>query len=120
MPLQIYQDVKKRSKIIVALSLLVLFLTYQASVTAFTHVHYVNGVLITHSHPYHGSHSHTKSAILVIDRLAAFCSPEVEVYESLHPMSVLLAVVKTEPVHSAGKTGVERALSLRAPPAPAA
>lgn len=102
------------------MSLLVLFVTYWASITAFTHVHYINGVPVTHSHPYHGSHSHTKSAVLVIDRLATFYSPEVEVYENLHSMAVLLAVVKTEPVHSARKTGVKRALFLRAPPALAA
>ena len=41
---------KQKKKIIGALSLLVLFIMYQASITAFTHVHYVNGVLITHSH----------------------------------------------------------------------
>lgn len=111
---------KKRSRIIVALSLLVLFMTYQASITAFTHVHYINGVPVTHSHPYHGSHSHTTSAVLVIDRLATFFSPEAEVYESLHLMSVLLSVIKTEPVHSARKTGAKRVLSLRAPPALAA
>ena len=34
---------------ICALCLLALFVAYQASITAFTHVHYVNGVLITHS-----------------------------------------------------------------------
>ena len=38
---------------ICALCLLALFVAYQASITAFTHVHYVNGVLITHSHPFH-------------------------------------------------------------------
>lgn len=43
---------------ICALCLLALFVAYQASITAFTHVHYVNGVLITHSHPFHNQQLH--------------------------------------------------------------
>ncbi|MDD2437391.1 MAG: hypothetical protein PHG27_10735 [Massilibacteroides sp.] len=33
-------------------SLLVLFIGYYGSITLFTHTHIVNGVVITHSHPY--------------------------------------------------------------------
>lgn len=108
---------KKTKKVILALSLLVLFVAYQASITAFTHVHYVNGVLITHSHPFHGKHSHTGTALVVIDRLSTFYSPEVEVYEDQHPMRVLLAVVEADSTISTLKGDVVRNLSLRAPPA---
>lgn len=107
---------KKTKKTILALSLLVLFVTYQASITAFTHVHYVNGVLITHSHPFHGKHTHTQTALIVIGRLATFHSPEIAVYEDQHPMRVLLAVMEVEPVTSIQKGEVVRVLSLRAPP----
>lgn len=48
---------------ICALCLLALFVAYQASITAFTHVHYVNGVLITHSHPFHNQHSHSTDSL---------------------------------------------------------
>lgn len=51
---------------ICALCLLALFVAYQASITAFTHVHYVNGVLITHSHPFHNQHSHSTDSLIVI------------------------------------------------------
>lgn len=108
---------KKLRKVIGALSLLVLFAMYQTSVTAFTHVHYVNGVLITHSHPFHGKHTHTKSELIVIGRLSTFQSPEVDVYEDMHPMRVLLAVMGEVPVTSALKGEVTNILSLRAPPA---
>lgn len=108
---------KKIKKIILALSLLVLFVMYQASITAFTHVHYVNGVLITHSHPFHGKHTHTSTALVVIDRLATFHSPEIAVCEDRHPMRVLLAVMEVEPVTPLQKGKIVRISSLRAPPA---
>ena len=41
----------KRRYIVAPLLLLALFLTYQVSITLFTHVHIVNGVMIVHSHP---------------------------------------------------------------------
>ena len=55
---------------ICALCLLALFVAYQASITAFTHVHYVNGVLITHSHPFHNQHSHSTDSLIVIGAVA--------------------------------------------------
>lgn len=63
---------KEMKRIIGAVCLLVLFVAYQTSITAFTHVHYVNGVIITHSHPFHGKHTHSKSELLVIGRLSTF------------------------------------------------
>lgn len=107
---------RKLKKIVTALSLLVLFVAYQASITAFTHVHYINGVLVSHSHPFHGKHSHTKSEIVVIDRLSNFQSPDMEVHEDVHPMRVLLAVMDVPSVISARLGEVTRTISLRAPP----
>lgn len=97
--------------------LLVLFVVYQTSITAFTHVHYINGVLITHSHPFNDTHSHTKTSLVVIGNLPALCSPEVGVFENLHPMRALLAVFKAAPATPTVKGEVIRAISLRAPPA---
>ena len=104
-------DVKQKKKIIGALSLLVLFIMYQASITAFTHVHYVNGVMITHSHPFHGT------SLLVIGHLSAFYSSGVDVYEVQHPMRPLLAMLRAKPATPTVKGEVIRTLSLRAPPA---
>ena len=110
-------DVKQKKKIIGALCLLVLFVMYQTSITAFTHVHYVNGVLVTHSHPFHDTHSHSKTSLVVIGHLSTFCSPEVDVYEVQHPMRTLLAVLKSAPATPTVKGEIVRSLSLRAPPA---
>ena len=111
---------KEMKRIIGAVCLLVLFVAYQTSITAFTHVHYVNGVIITHSHPFHGKHTHSKSELLVIGRLSTFQAPEVDVYEDLHPMRILLAVLEAEQVSPLVKGGGEQTISLHAPPALAA
>lgn len=108
---------KNIRKIVGALSLLILFVAYQASITAFTHVHYINGVLITHSHPFNGAHSHTKSEILVIDRLATFQVPDLHPSEELLPMRPLLAIIDNEPVMHQAQLEWSHVYSLRAPPA---
>ena len=107
-------DVKQKKKIIGALSLLVLFIMYQASITAFTHVHYV---MITHSHPFHGTHSHSQTSLLVIGHLSVFHSSGVDVYEVQHPMRPLLSMLRAKPATPTVKGEVIRTLSLRAPPA---
>lgn len=96
--------------------MLVLFVAYQSSIIAFSHVHYINGVLITHSHPFKGEHSHTKSEVLVIDRLSHFTLPEATLQENLHPLRPLLRVVCTEPLAVHPQLRTVRVLSLRAPP----
>lgn len=82
---------------ICALCLLALFVAYQASITAFTHVHYVNGVLITHSHPFHNQHSHSTDSLIVIGLLSHFSSDTPDCCELQHPMRPLLQVLKAHP-----------------------
>ncbi len=66
-------------------SLLVLFIGYYGSITLFTHTHIVNGVVITHSHPYNffkcekneqgeriPLHHHTKNEYVLIHTLSHF------------------------------------------------
>lgn len=111
-----FLNVRQEKKIIGALCLLALFIMYQASITAFTHVHYINGVLVAHSHPFHGTHSHSKTSLVVIGYLSNFCSSGVDVYEDRHPMRALQAVLKSAPATPTVKGEVIRTLSLRAPP----
>lgn len=98
------------------MSFLVLFIIYQTSVTAFAHVHYINGVSIIHSHPFNGSHSHSKASLAVVGQLSTFFYPEVNGYENHHPMRALLAVLEAEPTTPTAKGEIVRVLSLRAPP----
>ena len=81
-------------KILLSFLLLTLFVTYQVSITMFTHVHYVNGVMIAHSHPYKGTHSHTASNIIVIAHFASFHSLEVDVHYDFTPERPILFTVE--------------------------
>lgn len=47
----------------IALSLLLLFVSYTAGITLFYHSHVINGVTIVHSHPFNKNSSHTHSAV---------------------------------------------------------
>lgn len=50
----------------------VLFITYMASITFFAHVHVVNGVTISHSHPFKkgAAHNHSTIELLLIHFLS--------------------------------------------------
>lgn len=100
---------------ICALCLLALFVAYQASITAFTHVHYVNGVLITHSHPFHNQHSHSTDSLIVIGLLSHFSSDTPDCCELQHPMRSLLQVMESETDTPVIKGSVSDALSPRSP-----
>lgn len=100
--------------------MLVLFLAYLTSSIAFAHVHNVNGVLIAHSHPFQGNHTHSESEFIVIGRLSSFLSPEIDTCGELHPMRRLLAVLEAGKPASPVKGKRGQAISLRAPPALAA
>lgn len=50
----------------------ILFVSYLASITLFTHVHVVNGVTIVHSHPFKKgtAHEHTTVELLLVHFLS--------------------------------------------------
>lgn len=120
MRLQIKKKLKKQvrrvKRVLSSLLLLTLFVAYQAGITMFTHVHYVNGVMVAHSHPYKGAHSHSKSSILVIAHISHFHSPEVETpYEVIPERHVIYTVEVCHDVPVVMSNHLQ-ALSLRAPP----
>ncbi len=56
---------------IISLILTLLFTVYYGCITLFPHVHYVNNIPITHSHPYSNpSHSHSSAAMTIISELS--------------------------------------------------
>lgn len=71
-------------------------------------------------YPLASKHTHSKSELVVIGRLSTFQSPEVDVYEELHPMRILLAMLEAEKLTSLVKEEWGQVVSLRAPPAFAA
>lgn len=55
---------------------LTVFVAYYAIVSAYAHVHVVNGVMVVHSHPFSNQHSHTAGQTLVLHFLTDFHSLE--------------------------------------------
>ena len=67
----------KKRTIWTPLWLLALFVTYQVSITMFSHIHYVNGVMIVHSHPSKDrQHTHTEGQIVTMAQVASFVTTE--------------------------------------------
>lgn len=104
----------------ISLLLLTLFTTYVVSITMFAHIHYVNGVMVSHSHPYKGSHSHSGSNILIIAHFASFHSLEAEAHQYITPERPLLYAVDKQESTSMIAGEHFNVLSLRAPPSFAA
>lgn len=68
---------QRRKYIFIPLFLLALFVGYQLSITAFSHVHYVNGVMIIHSHPSNDNqHTHTEGQILTLAKVSHWTGTE--------------------------------------------
>lgn len=69
--------------------MLMLFLSYQAGTTLFTHAHVIDGRVITHSHPYNSqAHSHSDAQIFALGHVSTFIGEEaknvdteIEVYQ---------------------------------------
>ena len=108
---------QKRTRIITSLLLLTLFVAYQVNITMFAHVHYVNGVMIVHSHPSADSqHSHTESQILTL--------AHVSHWSGLEAMSATVSevVFSVSPIRSCARPDASvrdcqtQVITLRAPP----
>ena len=54
--------------------MLSIFSVYYTMVVMYTHFHVINGVTITHAHPFHGEHNHTQEQLLVLDFFSHFYS----------------------------------------------
>lgn len=107
---------KRIKRVPLSLLLLLLFTMYQVGITMFTHVHYVNGVMIAHSHPSHGKHTHSKTAIVVIDRFSVFHSLEADAHVCIEPVRPLLYGLDLQAEIPVITSIHLQILSLRAPP----
>lgn len=103
-------------KVVISLLLLSLFTTYVVSITMFTHMHYVNGVMVVHSHFYKGSHCHTESNTLIIAHFASFHSLEADVQHYVTPERPVLYALECPECIPVVVQEHLKVLSLRAPP----
>ena len=98
------------------LFLLTLFLAYQVSITMFSHVHYINGVMLVHSHPASGNHNHTEGQLLTLSTVSSFISIEPVVMELGYLYLPLLYTLDgNRDVRFVSALDVQ-CISLRAPP----
>ena len=108
---------RREGKIFISGCLLVLFLCYQVGIIAFTHVHYVNGVMVVHSHPFgNDTHEHSAAQLLLIGQLSHVEMTAADLAPALTADCPLLYVI--EPIRRVGwRMGVRLPSSLlRAPP----
>lgn len=83
----------------------------------FTHVHYVNGVMIVHSHPStHKNHTHTNGQLIVINRLNVFQALEIHFAEAITVTRSMLWLLKENLLIAGFFSESKLAISLRAPP----
>ncbi len=97
--------------------LLLLFLSYQAGLSLFTHTHEVEGITIVHSHPYQGDgHVHTDAQIFAISHLSTFWGEEAAVGGIVSAVFDVVAEIGCESqevfVSAADRCGI----NFRAPP----
>lgn len=107
----------KKKHIFIPLCLLALFVTYQVSITMFAHVHYVNGVMIVHSHPStDNEHTHSDSQILTLAHVSNWGSTE-PVFVTLSEVNLsVFDTLECERKSRVLSDWFSYSISLRAPP----
>lgn len=80
------------------------------------HIHYVNGVSFTHSHPNNGAHTHSNAEILLLNRLGVFYSLKAEGYFYHSYQQPVAWIIKTEQKSPLIASIHWDSLTLRAPP----
>ena len=89
---------------------------YQAGVMMFSHVHYINGVMVVHSHPSKDSHTHTEGQVLTIAHVASFYSTEPNQFCLNELFLPILSNLVYHPLPELIYVGFSRLYHLRAPP----
>ena len=120
MPSQSENEVKRLVLNITRYFLPILFISYLASITFFTHVHVVNGVTIVHSHPFKkdSPHSHTTVEFQLIHLLNHVVTTGAGIFFlSLQFIACLLYTLSWRPDRAGYCSSVVGVVSLRAPPA---
>lgn len=102
---------------ILKLFLPLIFIAYLGGITLFTHSHVVNGVIIVHSHPFKGEHSHTEAQVETIFFLSSFVASSLPaILFVASALLVLLRVLSVPAVEHIKCVRVRCGISLRAPP----
>ena len=94
-----------------------LFIAYWGGVMLFTHSHVVNGVIISHSHPFKGEHEHSDAEVETIFLLSSFISSSPTASYTVTPvLLILLCVLSIPSTEHIKRRNSYKICSLRAPP----
>lgn len=94
-----------------------LFVCYWGGITLFAHSHVVNGVIVVHSHPFKGGHSHSRASMETIFFLDHFSTSGQDIVSHPFVTGLLLLCVFLIPALQAGVNPHPlQVVSLRAPP----
>ena len=107
----------KNRYIFIPLLLLTLFVAYQASITMFAHVHYINGVTIVHSHPSaDNDHPHADGKLMTLAHVSEWTGVEPD-FVTLSEVSLsVFDSIECERKSKALSDLYSHCISLRAPP----
>lgn len=96
---------------------LAVFVVYYAIISAYAHVHVVNGVMVVHSHPFSDQHTHTAGQTLVLHYLTDFHSLEASGPQLVCSLfQPVFLIDYTEHVPTCLLPEFESGVGLRAPP----
>lgn len=107
---------KKSRYIFIPLFLLTLFVAYQVGITMFSHVHYVNGVMIVHSHPSSDNHTHTEGQYLTLAQVSDFVGTQPVLAELAELYLPVLYTLHCHRELVICQSLYSQCISLRAPP----
>lgn len=116
MHLILSEKMKKSRQIYIPLLLLTLFVAYQLGITMFSHVHYINGVMIVHSHPSSDNHNHTEGQILTLAQVSDYVGTQPVLVESAELHLPVLYTLKCHRELAICQSQHIQCISLRAPP----
>ena len=107
----------KNLKRYVALVLMLIFCSYSAGISLFSHTHIINGASVVHSHLGGTSdHEHTESQYTVIEILSHFQSESVDFFHSVESPVILSSELYIGYVATPILSDAATEIGLRGPP----
>ncbi len=108
---------KGKSKYIMSLCLLILYMVFQAGTSVFPHTHIVDGEKMVHSHPYSSAnHTHTEDQVAAIELLSNVQTLEVDIQSERIVLRPVLYDLEFNGDSSVSSSPHTHCVNLRAPP----
>lgn len=99
-----------------AAALLTLFMVYYATIAFYTHVHWVDGVMLVHAHPFSNQHTHASGQAFALHLLSDFNALSADDDSSARPDLFVFYSLLYNPDTFHVIAQHTACISLRAPP----